>query len=489
MKTNIIGKTIIYFKLELKTNLHIGSGESNIDTDALCIRNSEGNLMIPGTTLAGVFRSNLERLFGEFREKEKLITDLFGIVETNQPNVDSFASNIIFQDAVIQTDQEVNTDIRDGIKINKEYQSTEEGAKYDKETVFKDSIFQGIITITKTNKNKDDFSKYLGLIKIVFYNLDEGLISIGGSSSRGLGLCSFNECFICELDFTKPAHFNDFLLADFYDFEKIKSEYKYKEYLKGMDFKEPLSDLPSLINDYMMIKIDYTISTIEPLLINGPRTNDEEVDFNFVKTNNKYFIPGSSVKGPIRNRAEMILETLKINNSKDIIEKLFGSTKQKSKVQFYDLFPEDGLKIKTKYFDHNKIDRFTGGTMDNALFNEKLIFNGKFHGKIIIGRVDFNEIKLLMQIFKDLYLEDIRIGYGKAKGYGKIKGEIINLKIYKTNKLMIENMDLMENYNFEFAKGKEENIYQICEVSDLYSKNNKEKYKKFLKLIEERNYA
>ena len=256
-----------------------------------------------------------------------------------------------------------------------------------------------------------------------------------------------------------------------------------------MDFKEPLSDLPSLINDYMMIKIDYTISTIEPLLINGPRTNDEEVDFNFVKTNNKYFIPGSSVKGPIRNRAEMILETLKINNSKDIIEKLFGSTKQKSKVQFYDLFPEDGLKIKTKYFDHNKIDRFTGGTMDNALFNEKLIFNGKFHGKIIIGRVDFNEIKLLMQIFKDLYLEDIRIGYGKAKGYGKIKGEIINLKIYKTNKLMIENMDLMENYNFEFAKGKEENIYQICEVSDLYSKNNKEKYKKFLKLIEERNYA
>lgn len=287
MKTNIIGKSIIYFKLELKTNLHIGSGESNIDTDALCIRNSEGNLMIPGTTLAGVFRSNLERLF---REKEKLITDLFGIVETDQPNVDSFASNIIFQDAVIQTDQEINTDIRDGIKINREYQSTEEGAKYDKETVFKGSIFQGIITVTKTNNNQDDFSSYLGLIKTVFYNLDEGLISIGGSSSRGLGLCSFKECFICELDFTNPKHFKDFLLGDFYDFEKIKSEYM--KYLKGIDFKEPLSDLPSLNNDYMMIKIDYIINTAEPLLINGPRTNDEEVDFYFVRTNNEYFIPG-----------------------------------------------------------------------------------------------------------------------------------------------------------------------------------------------------
>ena len=171
MKTIITGKTIIYFKLELKTNLYIGSGESNIDTDALCIRNSEGNLMVPGTTLAGVFRSNLEKLFGE---KEKLITDLFGKVEVNKSNVDSFASNIIFQDAFIQTNKEVNTDIRDGIKINREYQSTEEGAKYDKETVFKGSVFQGIITITQSNKNKNDFSRYLGLVKIIFYNLDEG---------------------------------------------------------------------------------------------------------------------------------------------------------------------------------------------------------------------------------------------------------------------------------------------------------------------------
>lgn len=478
MKTIITGKTIIYFKLELKTNLYIGSGESNIDTDALCIRNSEGNLMVPGTTLAGVFRSNLEKLFGE---KEKLITDLFGKVEVNKSNVDSFASNIIFQDAVIQTNKEVNTDIRDGIKINREYQSTEEGAKYDKETVFKGSVFQGIITITQTNKNKNDFSKYLGLVKIIFYNLNEGLISIGGSSSRGLGLCSIKECIICELDFTNLTHFNDFLLDDFYDFEKTKNEHQ--NYLKDLDFKIPLSDLQPINNNYI-IKIDYIISTIEPLLINGPRTNDEEVDFYFIKTNNEYFIPGSSFKGPIRNRAEMILETMDVKEAETAINKLFGSVEQKSKVQFHDLFPESELKI--KYFDHNKIDRFTGGTMVNALFSEKLIFKGKFHGRIIIVKISWGEIKLLMQIFKDLYLGDIRIGYGKTKGYGKIKGKIINLRIYKINKSMIENKDLTE-YNFEFSK--KENIYQICEIIDLYSKNNKEKYEEFFKLIEESNYA
>ncbi len=479
MKTIITGKTIIYFKLKLKTNLHIGSGDSNIDTDALCIRNSEGDLIIPGTTLSGIFRSNLECLFGNSR----LIKNLFG--DVNEKTHESSASNIIFQDAVIRTNKEINTDIRDGIKINREYQSTEEGAKYDKETVFKDSIFQGIITITKTDKNKDDFYKYHDLVKIPFYNLDEGLISIGGSSSRGLGQCSVKECFTFELDFTNPEHFKEFLLDDFYDydFEKIKNEHQ--SYLKDLDFKKIIffDKFPPLKDDFI-IKIDYTISTTEPLLINGLRTNDEEVDFQFIKTDNEYFIPGSSIKGPIRNRAEMILETLGFTESEEFIKELFGSTEGKSKVQFFDLFPEGELKMKN--FDHNKIDRFTGGTMDNALFNEKLIFNGKFRGKIIIGRVCWKEIKLMMQIFKDLYLEDIRIGYGKAKGYGKIKGEIINLRIYKTNKPMIEKENLSD-YDFKFSK--EENIYHICEVIDLYSKNSKEKYKKFLKLIEERNYA
>lgn len=477
MKTIIIGKTIIYFQLKLKTNLHIGSGESNIDTDALCIRNSENKLIIPGTTLAGIFRSTLERL----SDNSELIKDLFGDVNKNE----SFASNIIFQDAVIQADKETNSDIRDGIKINREYLSTEEGAKFDKETVFKDSIFQGIITITKTDKNKDDFSKYLELVKIAFYNLDEGLISIGGSSSRGLGQCSVKECFTFELDFTNSEHFKNFLLADFYDYdlEKIKNEHQ--SYLKDLDFRKSIffnEFLP--LKDDFIIKIDYAISTTEPLLINGLRTNDEEVDSHFIKTNDEYFIPGSSIKGPIRNRAEIILETLGITNSEALVKGTFGSMKGKSKVQFFDLFPEGELKM--KYFDHNKIDRFTGGTMDNALFNEKLIFKGKFYGKIIIGRAGWKEIKLLMQIFKDLYLEDIRIGYGKTKGYGKIKGEIINLRIYKTNKPMIEK-DNLSDYDFKFSK--EESIYQICEIKDIYLAENLKKYNKFIKKTDDCKYV
>jgi len=480
MNRIIIGKIIIYFQLELKTNLHIGSGDSNIDTDALCVRNSEDNLIIPGTTLAGIFRSNLERLFNN----SELIKNLFGDVDEKTHK--SSASNIIIQDAVIRTDKEINSDIRDGIKINREYLSTEEGAKYDKETIFKDSIFQGFITINKTNKNQKNFPRYLGLLKIVFYNLDEGLISIGGSSSSGLGQCTVKKCLVSEIDFTKPEDFKYFLLNDFYDYDFKKIKKEYKNYLNNLDFKVSFADLPLIPKNHMMIKIGYSIKTIEPLLINGPRTNNEEVDLNFVKTktNGEYFIPGSSIKGPIRNRAEMILETLGVKDPKKLIDQLFGSTDGKSKIQFCDLFPEG--KLEMKCFDHNKIDRFTGGTIENALFNEKLIFKGKFCGKIFIESPNWNEIKLLMQIFKDLYQEDIRIGYGKTKGYGKIKGEIINLRIYKTNKPMIEK-DNLSDYDFKFSK--EESIYQICEIKDIYLSENLKKYSKFIKKMDNYKYV
>lgn len=468
-----LGKTIIYSKLELKTNLHIGSDKASIDTDALCIRNAEGDLIIPGTTLAGIFRSNLETLFGE---NDTLIRDLFGFIGTDE----SIASNIIFQDALLENPQNINSDIRDGVKINRKYLSAEEGAKYDKETVLRGSIFQGIITINKTDKNMLQFNKYIELLKVAFYNLNEGLVPIGGGSSRGLGLCSIKECHFCSLDFTNSKHLNDFLLGDFYDFEKIKNEPKY---LKPFGFKAYSKDLEPQKADYF-IKADYIVTPVEPLLINGPRTNDEEVDFHFVKTNDTYFIPGSSAKGPVRNRAEIILATLGVSNGQTVIERLFGSTEQKSKLQFYDLFPRGELEM--KYFDHNKIDRFTGGTMEKALFNEKLVFNGQFQGTITADKLSLTELKLLMQIFKDFYLEDIRIGYGKTKGYGKIKGEIKKLSIYGANGSKIGGVDLTD-YGFNFSK--KENIYEIYEIENIYSRDNIEKYNKFLKLMDKVQYA
>jgi CRISPR/Cas system CSM-associated protein Csm3 (group 7 of RAMP superfamily) len=139
-----------------------------------------------------------------------------------------------------------------------------------------------------------------------------------------------------------------------------------------------------------------------------------------------------------------------------------------------------------KYFDHNRIDRFTGGTIENALFNEKVVFNGIFYGNIIIHEPKWKELKLLIQLFKDLYLADIRIGYGKTKGYGKIRGEIKDIKIYSIQEPRIEEENLSD-YGFEFTQS--ENIYQICLIENIYLPEKLRKYDKFLKKVDGCNYV
>ena len=93
-------------------------------------------------------------------------------------------------------------------------------------------------------------------------------------------------------------------------------------------------------------------------------------------------IPGSSLKGAIAHRAAYhynLQNNFFIGNeeAKLVIDKLFGNAKNskkdiagsKGKVLFSDVYKVD--KNETKVFDHVAIDRFTGGGIDGALFQEK----------------------------------------------------------------------------------------------------------------------
>lgn len=497
--SEIIGKYIIFFDIDLKTNLHIGAGDSNIDTDALCMRNSSGSLTIAGSTIAGIIRCTLERIFGE---GDDLIEKFFGYVKKDQKS--SQASFLCFEDAVIKNSRSPHpdSDIRDGVGINRGQLSAQEQCKYDKETVYKGSIFPCTITINYTESNKYLLNKLIDYIKIAFYNINIGLVPIGGGSSRGLGYCKIESAKYCNLNLYDKSHLNDFLLNDFYDIDsalQLKDENNVL-YFKDFNFNEKITFQHQKSGHFKYcIKIHYNLKATEPLLISGPRTNDEDVDFQFVKTDGKYIIPGSSVKGPLRSHGEKILRTMNLAGICDPVSdscfiqkkdlpcfacRLFGFSGQKSKILFSDLAPLEEPKV--KYFDHNQIDRFTGGTIENALFDEKLIFDATFQGEILIENPEIVELKLLIHIFKDLYLEDIRIGYGKTKGYGKVKGIITKLELFKTPASTL-NGKSFDDYNIIFTH--EECIYQIMELDDIYNTGNKESYKDILDEIKKHEWT
>ena len=202
-------------------------------------------------------------------------------------------------------------------------------------------------------------------------------------------------------------------------------------------------------------------------------------------------IPGGSLKGIFRSRAEKILRTLSehvcdptdsrlscssvIKNMLDInpqikkkegsdrykevekksclICKIFGNSYLASKTIFSD------AKIsgfETKKFDGVAINRFTSGPVESALFTSMPAIKGEFKWSIKIHKPENEEIVLLMFVLKDLInsLNPISIGYGKTKGFGMVETDassvMINGNCYST--YIENNKDLFKEWKTKRGK-------------------------------------
>jgi CRISPR/Cas system CSM-associated protein Csm3 (group 7 of RAMP superfamily) len=129
----------------------------------------------------------------------------------------------------------------------------------------------------------------------------------------------------------------------------------------------------------------------------------------------KILIPASSVKGAISHRTTYYYNLLNnkfINKggNADIVESIFGAKKDNEKDSFKgnilisDVYLEKTSSKDTKVFDHVSIDRFTGGAIDSALFQEKTIASKEtFTLEILINKEKvqnyfcFPKIFLLLQ--------------------------------------------------------------------------------------------
>jgi CRISPR/Cas system CSM-associated protein Csm3 (group 7 of RAMP superfamily) len=160
---------------------------------------------------------------------------------------------------------------------------------------------------------------------------------------------------------------------------------------------------------------------------------------------NQYIIPGSTLKGLWRSQAKKILTT--INKDVSIVEDIFGtdsgSNKRESVLRRGNVFVQDTfiLDYKEVHCHRIKIDRFTGGTMDGAKFDEKPI-NGTVSMQLMYKKSKDEKINhaayaLLLLTAREIALGNISIGSGNNVGYGRINGNEIVFKD-GTNRMRIE---------------------------------------------------
>lgn len=137
-------------------------------------------------------------------------------------------------------------------------------------------------------------------------------------------------------------------------------------------------------------------------------------------------IPASTQKGWLRGHARRILLTILSENrdatkiADDFLDKLFGSTEQRSLIWLQDALANKEINAIEQTFI--AVDRFTGGATDGALYQAESAQVTYFEGQIHLPMsLDKAYLGLLLLILRDIVDGDLVLGWGKGRGYGCFK--------------------------------------------------------------------
>jgi CRISPR/Cas system CSM-associated protein Csm3 (group 7 of RAMP superfamily) len=175
-------------KLVTTTPLHVGGYGESFDTDLPLARDGAGGFYVPGTSLAGPMRL---WCLSAFHEKET--KDLFGY----QKEDEGHASFLMVEDAPVRNvcDEMLNdyeTEIRDGVGINRRWGVAENRIKFDRAILPRGSKLDFRISVdveddADENKAREKFKTVQSRLGHLLQALIDGEVPFGAAKTRGFG--------------------------------------------------------------------------------------------------------------------------------------------------------------------------------------------------------------------------------------------------------------------------------------------------------------
>ena len=418
--------------IKVKSPLRISTGKDDGITDMLILKDKYGQAFIPGTSIVGVLRNYISDIYGE-----KIENIIFGNVNKNNEN----QSLIRISDVKLNNVKIIH---RDGVAIDDITNVSKDKAKYDFEMIERGA--EGLLNIEITVRKKFKDVDIDEVAKTIAYILDTGM-NIGALTTKGYGKIQIKK---------KPTPFYIF------DFSKDEDAWAWLEYLDGNINKVPVKydDAKSnIISDFRMriglsLKNSMIIATTD---FQEELSKESNIKIRAVqlKSGEDYVIPGTSIKGVIRNRAINILRNLSnYKNEENVvsfIDNLMGHGKKvdsegnnkllRSRLHVNEIYLKKNKFISKKQ-PRTKIDSFTGGVFYGNLFGDEPIWQIDRAKTMIsinlrIKRCTELEAGLMLLILKDMWLGNLAIGGGKSIGRGVFSGNncLIN---YRGNTFKIE---------------------------------------------------
>lgn len=383
--------------VEADTPIAIGTGREDIVTDAPVVRDVNGLPYIPATSLTGVIRHALR-----IGKEDKNV--VFGYHDKNGGQ----GSRLILTDAVMIGEEGNAMDgicnipnddfyshyneknVRQHVRItDKGVADTKGYGKFDNEVVYKGTRFVFEMELLSDEIEVEDFENSLN-------QLYDETFRIGGGTRCGYGKLKVKKREQATLDMMDAKDRRAYLkksssLSSPWEFENARVHEKGRTSASTGWTKYELKLEPL---DFMLFGSGMGDDEAD----NTPMT-DIVVEWNeqgkpcFSKQ--KTLIPATSVKGALAHRTAyhfnkrkgIFAENLKskeernkyVGGCNDAVQALFGASVddvankrgKRGNVILSDVIQHE---VETKVFHHNKIDYFTGGTIDGALFQEKSIW-------------------------------------------------------------------------------------------------------------------
>lgn len=430
-KNVIKGKVLIFAVVECLSPIHIGSGKGII-SDMDVLRDTNRKPFIPATSFVGILRHAFQNNFPDDFKSDKRFNNFWGYTQDK----DGCQSALCCSDLSLVDYEQEKILIRDGIHIDNKNGIVRKGGKYDYELVETGSRFKFKMEFT-FRENSEDFVKKT--VRAIYELLSNQQIRLGAKTNNGFGKIKLieNSTTIYSFDFNNKSDIFYWLTQNL----QQKSPVKVETFNNSFDMTKKL------------FCINLTITLKSSLIVKSADNASTLSDATQLKSGNNWVISGSSFKGAIRARAEKIVNTLELTNGETLITKLFGNVdetspskdaiKGKIRIEETTMRKEDFL---SELQMRTRIDRFTGGVIDGALFDSMPVFSTSnkkcISLKIEIEDYEPKEQGLILLVIKDIWSGDLAVGGEKNIGRGVFEG--VNAEIVWADRKIVIESDLAQ---------------------------------------------
>lgn len=431
---SITERWVVTGKLVLETPAHFGNGDADPLVDMpLLMDEATGRPLLPGTSIAGALRNYLrerELGYGEGEGKNSRAARLFG---GSRGDDDGAQSPLIVYDSVCE---KFGLELRDGVKIEAETRTAKDEAKFDLQLLAAGSEFPLCFELAVSG---GDGQELRNILATALDGLKADGITLGARKRRGFGQVSVKNWQVWKYDLREKSGLLAWLSSD--PEKPVPAGKQGKGSLAENlgatlidEDKRKTARLTAVftVDGTLMIRSGFGESDSGPDMVHlhRPRAKEE---------GRVPVIPGTSWAGILRHRALKIARTVSGDNreaSQAFVDGMFGPSviergEKNAKASRVSIREAEITDVDSLVVTRVKIDRFTGGAFESALFTEQPAV-GKPETRVTLDLTLRNpansEIGLLLLLLKDLWTGDLPIGGESGVGRGRLKGVEATLK-------------------------------------------------------------